>query len=191
MARYYASRSGRFITPDPGHVGANVNDPQTWNAYVYVGNDPINWVDPDGLKKECPKKTKEDDPPIICVDVEGEDPGTGSGGGGGGGFDFGWWPSFDNWTKTFSKYWDAFSTREAMDHLKQRFLGGIGNFFDDHRRMTHGLSPVPTTPEEATLQLAMSPLAKVSQVKTLYRAVSVGEADDIVAVAKLDGTVHG
>ena len=29
MARYYASRSGRFMTPDPGHVGANVGDPQS------------------------------------------------------------------------------------------------------------------------------------------------------------------
>jgi RHS repeat-associated protein len=49
MARYYASRSGRFMTPDPGHVGANVGDPQSWNAYVYAGNDPINGVDPLGL----------------------------------------------------------------------------------------------------------------------------------------------
>jgi len=50
MARYYASRSGRFMTPDPGHVGANVVDPQSWNAYAYAANDPINLVDPSGLR---------------------------------------------------------------------------------------------------------------------------------------------
>ena len=37
------------MTPDPGNVGANVGDPQSWNAYVYAGNDPINGVDPLGL----------------------------------------------------------------------------------------------------------------------------------------------
>jgi RHS repeat-associated protein len=50
MARYYASRSGRFMTPDPGHVGADVGDPQSWNAYAYTANDPVNRVDPTGTK---------------------------------------------------------------------------------------------------------------------------------------------
>jgi RHS repeat-associated protein len=50
VARYYASRSGRFMTPDPGHVGARAEDPQSWNAYAYGANDPINHVDPRGTK---------------------------------------------------------------------------------------------------------------------------------------------
>lgn len=49
------------MTPDPGHVGANPANPQSWNAYVYVLNDPINAVDPaglmncyvDGLERDC------------------------------------------------------------------------------------------------------------------------------------------
>jgi RHS repeat-associated protein len=49
MARYYASRMGRFMTPDPGHVGANVGDPQSWNAYVYALNDPISRIDRNGM----------------------------------------------------------------------------------------------------------------------------------------------
>jgi RHS repeat-associated protein len=49
MARFYRSREGRFNTPDPGHVGGNVGDPQSWNAYAYSRNDPINLVDPTGL----------------------------------------------------------------------------------------------------------------------------------------------
>lgn len=52
MARYYASRSGRFMTPDPGHVGVDPSNPQSWNAYTYVLNDPINLVDPSGLFPE-------------------------------------------------------------------------------------------------------------------------------------------
>lgn len=49
MARYYASRAGRFLTSDPGHVGASIEDPQSLNAYVYALNDPINGIDPMGL----------------------------------------------------------------------------------------------------------------------------------------------
>jgi hypothetical protein len=36
------------MTPDPGHVGASVEDPQSWNASVYGRNDPVNLVDPTG-----------------------------------------------------------------------------------------------------------------------------------------------
>jgi len=50
MARYYASRSGRFMTADPAHIGGNVGDPQSWNAYAYALNDPINFIDPTGTE---------------------------------------------------------------------------------------------------------------------------------------------
>jgi len=49
MARYHASRSGRFLSPDPGGVGTHPEDPQTWNGYVYAGDDPILNADPSGL----------------------------------------------------------------------------------------------------------------------------------------------
>jgi hypothetical protein len=49
MARYYISRGGRFNSPDPAGVGAHAEDPQTWNAYTYAGNDPILNTDPKGL----------------------------------------------------------------------------------------------------------------------------------------------
>jgi RHS repeat-associated protein len=48
MARYYASRMGRFISADPSD-SAEEHDPQTWNLYTYVNNDPINFTDPTGL----------------------------------------------------------------------------------------------------------------------------------------------
>jgi len=46
MARYYINRFGRFCSADP--VMGNPNDPQSWNRYAYVRNDPVNGVDPSG-----------------------------------------------------------------------------------------------------------------------------------------------
>jgi len=53
-ARYYDPRAGRFITRDPiGFEGGDVN------LYAYVGNNPVNWVDPFGLEVlVCNRKVK-------------------------------------------------------------------------------------------------------------------------------------
>jgi len=48
-ARYYASALGRFMSPDPANAGADPTDPQSWNAYAYVRNNPLALVDPMGL----------------------------------------------------------------------------------------------------------------------------------------------
>jgi len=52
-ARYYASTTGRFMSPDwalkPIDVPyANFGDPQTLNLYTYVENSPLNRIDADG-----------------------------------------------------------------------------------------------------------------------------------------------
>ena len=48
-ARYYASRSGRFTTVDPAlDIQAALTDPQRWNRYAYVRNNPLRFTDPDG-----------------------------------------------------------------------------------------------------------------------------------------------
>ncbi|EAC9043604.1 RHS repeat-associated core domain-containing protein [Listeria monocytogenes] len=46
MARYYEPVQGVFTAydPDPG----DEDDPQTMNGYNYVGNNPVNKIDPDG-----------------------------------------------------------------------------------------------------------------------------------------------
>jgi RHS repeat-associated protein len=48
-ARYYASGNGRFISVDPVlDVEQALVDPQRWNRYTYVRNNPFRYVDPDG-----------------------------------------------------------------------------------------------------------------------------------------------
>lgn len=49
-ARYYASSMGRFMSPDPsGMAFTSLSNPQSFNMYSYVQNNPLNAVDPDGL----------------------------------------------------------------------------------------------------------------------------------------------
>jgi hypothetical protein len=33
---------------DPGHQGAYVEHPQSWNGYIYAGNNPLRFTDPTG-----------------------------------------------------------------------------------------------------------------------------------------------
>jgi RHS repeat-associated protein len=47
-ARYYGSNLGRFMRPDPSNLGAIDDYPQSWNGYAYVGNNPLNALDPNG-----------------------------------------------------------------------------------------------------------------------------------------------
>ncbi len=51
-ARYYASSIGRFLSPDPTLRSGHPADPQTWNRYVYGGNNPLKFIDPDGKEKQ-------------------------------------------------------------------------------------------------------------------------------------------
>lgn len=63
-ARYYAPEWGRFLSVDPGG-DVDIHQPQSWNKYTYVRNNPINNVDPTGM---CTNS-------IVCLNygnVEGE-----------------------------------------------------------------------------------------------------------------------
>jgi RHS repeat-associated protein len=49
-ARYMASAQGRFTSPDPLYIEAKrLLDPQALNLYAYARNNPLKFVDPDGM----------------------------------------------------------------------------------------------------------------------------------------------
>jgi RHS repeat-associated protein len=60
QARYYASVQGRFTSVDPLMASATVRNPQTWNRYAYVLNNPLTLVDPDGTKEISVEDCKND-----------------------------------------------------------------------------------------------------------------------------------
>ena len=47
--RYYGPSVGRFTSVDPYKGSNDLNNPQSFNRYIYVGNDPTNRTDPFGL----------------------------------------------------------------------------------------------------------------------------------------------
>jgi RHS repeat-associated protein len=57
--RKYENRSGRWTSPDP--LRGTIGNPQTFNAYTYAANDPVNFIDPTGLDPVDP-------PPTIHID---------------------------------------------------------------------------------------------------------------------------
>ncbi|HJQ12881.1 MAG TPA: RHS repeat-associated core domain-containing protein, partial [Gemmatimonadaceae bacterium] len=50
-ARYYSAFAGRFLSTDPGN-DSDPREPQSWNLYSYVRNDPVNATDPTGRAVE-------------------------------------------------------------------------------------------------------------------------------------------
>ncbi len=44
----YANQLGRFTSPDNFSNDTHTSDPQSWNLYVYVRNNPYKYVDPTG-----------------------------------------------------------------------------------------------------------------------------------------------
>lgn len=48
QARYYNYKLGRFNSVDPLMASADIINPQTFNRYAYVGNNPVNITDPTG-----------------------------------------------------------------------------------------------------------------------------------------------
>ena len=75
--RRQSPSQGRWVSPDPaGRVAVVLANPQTWNRYAYVNNNPLRLIDPMGMEGEdyCP-----------LVDDSGDCFFDDSGGGGGGG----------------------------------------------------------------------------------------------------------
>ncbi|MBS1799667.1 MAG: RHS repeat protein [Acidobacteria bacterium] len=47
--RQYSSTQGRWMSPDPYHGSYDASNPQSFNRYTYVLNNPLEMVDPSGL----------------------------------------------------------------------------------------------------------------------------------------------
>ena len=50
-ARYYSGAQGRFTSPDAPFADQHIEDPQSWNMYAYVRNNPLKNTDPNG--RDC------------------------------------------------------------------------------------------------------------------------------------------
>ena len=62
MHRRYNRWWARFEQPDPYDGSYNLTNPQSFNRYAYVNNDPVNFVDPSGLNPQDPPPTTHIDP---------------------------------------------------------------------------------------------------------------------------------
>jgi RHS repeat-associated protein len=49
QARYQSPAQGRFTSVDPLGASASIGDPQSFNRYSYVGDNPTNLTDPTGM----------------------------------------------------------------------------------------------------------------------------------------------
>ena len=70
-ARYYGSSMGRFMSPDEPFVDQSPGDPQSWNLYSYVRNNPLSNVDPDG--QDCVTNNGDGTATINSGDCSGKD----------------------------------------------------------------------------------------------------------------------
>ncbi|HSW40165.1 MAG TPA: RHS repeat-associated core domain-containing protein [Acidobacteriota bacterium] len=53
-ARYYSGVQGRFNSPDLPFADQNEDDPQSWNLYGYLRNNPLSYTDPTGMFRLAP-----------------------------------------------------------------------------------------------------------------------------------------
>ena len=76
LFRQQASSQGRWLVPDPAGLAAvDITNPQTWNRYAYLANNPMSNLDPLGLRIVCTSTNgdrtcrDEPDPPDGSLDL--------------------------------------------------------------------------------------------------------------------------
>jgi RHS repeat-associated protein len=60
-ARYYASVQGRFTSADEIWKDSQIDNPQSWNKYAYVRNNPLQYIAPKGEKAQVTIETNDKD----------------------------------------------------------------------------------------------------------------------------------
>jgi RHS repeat-associated protein len=63
--RYHSSAQGRFTSADPSLASGDTGNPQTWNRYGYVLNNPTRLVDRFGLDDEDPQDPAKKQPALV------------------------------------------------------------------------------------------------------------------------------
>jgi RHS repeat-associated protein len=65
-ARYMSSAQGRFMSPEAPFADQKPEDPQSWNLYGYVRNNPLRFIDPTG---RCSAPAVKQGETGICIDT--------------------------------------------------------------------------------------------------------------------------
>ncbi len=68
-ARYFSPAQGRFTSPDEPFNDQEPSDPQSWNLYSYVRNNPLRNVDPSG--QDCITATNQTDKSVTVTVASG------------------------------------------------------------------------------------------------------------------------
>jgi RHS repeat-associated protein len=113
--RYQSASHGRFTSPDP--LGGIASNPQTLNKYVYVINNPLNYVDPLGL--EC-KDADRDGDSDACVWVSN----------GKGLYSSMWQSQFKEGNDLFNQGYTIVTDPSAVEPFKLNYLGNSENSSD-------------------------------------------------------------
>ena len=113
LFRQQSSSQSRWLVPDPAGLAAvDITNPQTWNRYAYLANNPLNKIDPKGLD-DC------------STDIDGVSDalcdGTGGAAGGWAGPDLGWVGNF--FGGQFSGTW---SQNDLNNWQSQQFFQNEG-----------------------------------------------------------------
>jgi hypothetical protein len=73
QARYYQNLQGRFTSADPLLASGRSANPQSWNRYSYVLNNPVRLTDPTGYEGSDPDPQQKPPPQPKTLDLQ-QDP---------------------------------------------------------------------------------------------------------------------